>query len=185
MGLFFFGVLLTLVSLFLMLLILVQRGKGGGLTGALGGMGGQSAFGARAGDTFTKITTITAIIWITLCMLTIALFNPPPRTVNTNRDSDQIPADISGAMSAGEETDAEGNPLDESATGEGAGGESDANVIDLLEGGDSNSAGETDNSGQSGSGDTGSDDADTGSGTDSGGGDAAGSAAGGETNQGN
>ena len=50
MALFFFGVLLTFVSVFLMLIILVQRGKGGGLTGALGGMGGQSAFGAKAGD---------------------------------------------------------------------------------------------------------------------------------------
>ena len=67
-----------------MLLILVQRGKGGGLTGALGGMGGQSAFGAKAGDAFTKITTITSIIWITLCMLTIALFNPP---TDSDRDT--------------------------------------------------------------------------------------------------
>ena len=33
------------VSLFLILLILVQRGRGGGLTGALGGPGGQSDFG--------------------------------------------------------------------------------------------------------------------------------------------
>jgi preprotein translocase subunit SecG len=75
-------VLLFCVSLFLILLVLVQRGKGGGITGALGGMGGQSAFGSRAGDAFTKITVVTAIIWITLCMITIAYFNPPPRTAN-------------------------------------------------------------------------------------------------------
>jgi preprotein translocase subunit SecG len=30
-------------------------------------MGGQSAFGTKAGDTFTKITIVTAIIWIVLC----------------------------------------------------------------------------------------------------------------------
>ena len=77
-GLVFLGILLFLTSVFMMLLILVQRGKGGGLTGALGGMGGQSAFGSKAGDVFTKITVITAIIWITLCMLTIAIYNPPP-----------------------------------------------------------------------------------------------------------
>ena len=76
--LFFFGVLLFLASLFLMALILVQRGKGGGLTGALGGMGGASAFGSKASDAFTKITVITSVIWIGLCMLTIALFNRPP-----------------------------------------------------------------------------------------------------------
>jgi len=70
--------LLFLSSLFLMLLVLVQRGKGGGLTGALGGQGGQSAFGSKAGDAFTKITIITSMVWIMLCMVTIAAYNPPP-----------------------------------------------------------------------------------------------------------
>lgn len=74
-----FGALIFISSLFLILLVLVQRGKGGGLTGALGGMGGQSAFGSRAGDAFTKITVVLAVFWITLNMLTIAFFNPPPR----------------------------------------------------------------------------------------------------------
>lgn len=78
LGLFVLQILLFVTSLFLILLILVQRGKGGGLTGALGGMGGQSAFGSRAGDAFTKITIVTAVIWITLCMVTIARYNPPP-----------------------------------------------------------------------------------------------------------
>ena len=41
-GLLFMEVLLFATSLFLMLLVLVQRGKGGGLTGALGGMGGAN-----------------------------------------------------------------------------------------------------------------------------------------------
>lgn len=71
------GTILFLASIFMMLLILVQRGRGGGLTGALGGMGGQSAFGSRAGDVFTRVTVITAIVWIMLCMITIAYLNPP------------------------------------------------------------------------------------------------------------
>ncbi|MDG1873343.1 MAG: preprotein translocase subunit SecG [Mariniblastus sp.] len=79
LGLLLLQGLLLLSSIFLMLLVLVQRGKGGGLTGALGGMGGQSAFGSKAGDAFTKITVITAAIWIFLCMLTIATYNPPPQ----------------------------------------------------------------------------------------------------------
>ena len=77
-GLGLFQLLLFLVSLFLILLVLVQRGKGGGLTGALGGMGGQSAFGNKAGDAFTRITIFTTLVWITLCMVTVAWFNPPP-----------------------------------------------------------------------------------------------------------
>jgi preprotein translocase subunit SecG len=68
---FMYSIPLSLVSLFLILVILVQRGRGGGLTGALGGMGGQSAFGTKAGDLFTKITIVVAAIWILLSMLAI------------------------------------------------------------------------------------------------------------------
>ncbi|WP_425614789.1 preprotein translocase subunit SecG [Anatilimnocola sp. NA78] len=63
-----FIVPISLLSIFLTLLILVQRGRGGGLTGALGGMGGQSAFGTKAGDVFTKITVVTALLWIVMSM---------------------------------------------------------------------------------------------------------------------
>ena len=104
-GLTFLGILLFVSSVFMMLLILVQRGKSGGLTGALGGMGGQSAFGSKAGDVFTKITVITALVWITLCMITIAVYNPPPRdSLNAQRK------DSSGSMiSTDDESDAAGD----------------------------------------------------------------------------
>jgi len=62
---------LLLTSLFLICLVLIQRGKGGGLAGAFGGAGGQSAFGSRAGDAFTKITIYTALVWILLIMFLI------------------------------------------------------------------------------------------------------------------
>ena len=68
-------ILLFTVSLFMILLILIQRGKGGGLAGAFGGAGGQSAFGTKAGDTFTKITIWTALLWIALCVTTIMVLN--------------------------------------------------------------------------------------------------------------
>ncbi|HMP79240.1 MAG TPA: preprotein translocase subunit SecG [Pirellulaceae bacterium] len=77
-----FGLVVIAVSIFLILLILVQRGRGGGLTGALGGMGGQSAFGSKAGDVFTRITIVAATIWILLSTLMIALFNRPVREVD-------------------------------------------------------------------------------------------------------
>jgi preprotein translocase subunit SecG len=64
-------VALLLASVFLICLVLIQRGKGGGLAGAFGGAGGQSAFGSRAGDAFTKITIYTALVWILLIMFLI------------------------------------------------------------------------------------------------------------------
>ena len=70
---YLFGILLFVTAVFLILLVLVQRGRGGGLTGALGGMGGQSAFGTKAGDMFTRVTMVTAGVWILLCMASIWL----------------------------------------------------------------------------------------------------------------
>jgi preprotein translocase subunit SecG len=60
-----------LVGLFLILLILIQRGKGGGLAGAFGGVGGSSPFGSRAGDMFTRITITVATVWIFLTMFEV------------------------------------------------------------------------------------------------------------------
>lgn len=62
------NVLVLVVGLFLILLVLIQRGKGGGLIGALGGSGGSSPFGSRAGDAFTRITIYVALVWLFLTM---------------------------------------------------------------------------------------------------------------------
>ena len=67
--------LLILTSLFLICLVLIQRGKGGGLAGAVGGMGGSSAFGTKAGDVFTRVTMITATVWILLNLILVVLYN--------------------------------------------------------------------------------------------------------------
>ena len=69
--------LLFLVALFMILLVLIQRGKGGGLSGALGGMGGQSAFGTKAGDVFTRVTIVVAAVWILLCAAAVKMFKTP------------------------------------------------------------------------------------------------------------
>ncbi len=57
-------VLLLFLGMFLMIVVLLQRGRGGGLAGAFGGAGGQSAFGTKAGDVFTKITVVIAVAWV-------------------------------------------------------------------------------------------------------------------------
>jgi preprotein translocase subunit SecG len=65
------NVVLLLLSAFMILLILIQRGKGGGLIGALGGAGGSSPFGSRAGDQFTRLTIYVAIAWLLLTMIQV------------------------------------------------------------------------------------------------------------------
>jgi len=67
--------LLAFLALFLIILVLIQRGKGGGLAGAFGGLGGQSAFGTKAGDLFTRITIGVAAVWILLCIASVRLYS--------------------------------------------------------------------------------------------------------------
>lgn len=85
---FLLGTLLLLTSLFLILLVLIQRGRGGGLAGAFGGAGGQSAFGTKAGDTFTKITIGVAAFWILLCILSINVLATPRSRLSGSLGSD-------------------------------------------------------------------------------------------------
>lgn len=59
-----------------MFIILLQRGRGGGLAGALGGAGGQSAFGTKAGDVFTRITIGVAVFWVVLSCIAIFAVTP-------------------------------------------------------------------------------------------------------------
>jgi len=92
----FMAFLLIVTSCFMILLILVQRGRGGGITGALGGAGGQSAFGSKAGDVFTRITIGTAVVWITLAMMTISIFNRP--------EAEVLDLSKSGMRGTGEQT---------------------------------------------------------------------------------
>jgi preprotein translocase subunit SecG len=70
---FILNIVIMLVGLFLIGLVLIQRGKGGGLAGAFGGIGGSSAFGSRAGDQFTKVTLVTAAVWILLIMFMVKM----------------------------------------------------------------------------------------------------------------
>lgn len=62
---FFFAVLAVLV----MVVILLQRGKGVGLAGAFGGAGGGTAFGAKTGDVLTWVTIIGAALLLTLAVV--------------------------------------------------------------------------------------------------------------------
>ena len=72
-GTIIFNLLVLISTLMLMFIVLIQRGKGGGLVGALGGAGGSSAFGSRAGDQFTKITLYLAAFWLLFIMIQVKI----------------------------------------------------------------------------------------------------------------
>lgn len=119
---FLFGTLMFLTALFLILLVLVQRGRGGGLAGALGGMGGQSAFGTKAGDTFTRITVGAAIFWILLCMASIKLLNDTIRKSHVTSPSALTSPDASGETGASTPKDKKADEPKDGAAGGAIGG---------------------------------------------------------------
>lgn len=93
--------LILVVSFFLVVLILLQRGRGGGLAGALGGMGGQSAFGSKAGDVFTRITSVVAVVWIVLCVGALKYVNAPTDLFDPNAGGNARPAEEAVERQAG------------------------------------------------------------------------------------
>src|SRR3954464_6798798 len=50
-------ILFLSVCVILILLVLIQKGRGGGLSGAFGGAGGNTAFGSKTGDVLTWATS--------------------------------------------------------------------------------------------------------------------------------
>jgi len=55
----------VLVSVFLILVVLLQTGKGADLAGAFGGGGSQTAFGSRGAATvLSRMTTIAAVLFM-------------------------------------------------------------------------------------------------------------------------
>lgn len=66
--LFIFIGLFILVCLILTLIILIQKGRGGGLSGAFGGAGGNTAFGSKTGDVLTWATSIIFGIFLLLAI---------------------------------------------------------------------------------------------------------------------
>lgn len=83
LGIALLVVLFLVISLAMVLVVLIQRPQGGGLSGAFGAGGGsgQSAFGARTGDALTISTIVIFLLFLGIAIgLNFAL-----------RPSEQIP----------------------------------------------------------------------------------------------
>src|SRR5947209_20228146 len=69
---FFLGLTITLfviVCLILIGLVLIQKGRGGGLASAFSGGGGNTAFGAKTGDVLTWATSIVFGVFLVLAII--------------------------------------------------------------------------------------------------------------------
>ena len=97
----FANLLMVLTSLFLICLVLIQRGKGGGLAGAFGGVGGSSAFGTKAGDVFTRVTIIVAGFWFLLALFLVYTSNPGTRNAFAAGETEAAADSTAGGREAG------------------------------------------------------------------------------------
>lgn len=98
-----FMLLLTVaLSVFLILLILIQRGRGGGLAGAFGGAGGQSAIGTRAGDVFTRITIVVILLWFILNAVTGIMMRSETKVFRAAKPSTKATSDAAKSGTAGD-----------------------------------------------------------------------------------
>jgi preprotein translocase subunit SecG len=62
---YFLATLYVLTCMVLMLVILLQQGKGGDIANAFGGGSSQAAFGARSGATvLSRATTVCAVLFV-------------------------------------------------------------------------------------------------------------------------
>jgi preprotein translocase subunit SecG len=73
--------LFILVCLLMIGLVLIQKGRGGGMSSAFGGGGGNTAFGTKTGDVLTWATSIVFALFIVILVamnLTANKINTPP-----------------------------------------------------------------------------------------------------------
>ncbi len=83
----FFVVVHVMVSIILMLVVLVQQGRGADLAGAFGGGGSQTAFGARGATTLLhKLTTVFFILFV-ITSMTLAVMESRPRSSLMNESA--------------------------------------------------------------------------------------------------
>src|SRR5687767_6752441 len=73
-------VLHVLISLFLILVVLLQQGKGADIAGAFGGGGSQTAFGARGATTLLHKLTTGAFIGFIVLSLLLTVLEARPRS---------------------------------------------------------------------------------------------------------
>lgn len=89
------GVLLSIalvtVALLLIGLILLQKNRGAGLSGAFGGVGGHTAFGTKTGDFLTWVTV--GLVSVFLLLSIAGNFAFEPQTIGTSKQ----PADVEDA----------------------------------------------------------------------------------------
>ncbi|MCA9306866.1 MAG: preprotein translocase subunit SecG [Phycisphaerales bacterium] len=122
-------VLFLIISVLMVLVVLIQRPQGGGLSGAFGASSdgaGQTAFGAKTGDALTTATILIFVLFLGTAVGLNLLIEPP-----TAKAPVVAPAGTGSTPEEGTPaSDDAATPADESADAASDAGSSDAGSTD-------------------------------------------------------
>lgn len=119
----FVAVLFVLVSVVVILVILIQKGRGGGLSAAFGGGMAGSLLGSKTGDFLTWVTIVLVGVFLLLAVVLARFYRPPLPDRGGGTDTttqQQAPADVApaddGGMPAADGTGAGPGPAEPGPT---------------------------------------------------------------------
>jgi preprotein translocase subunit SecG len=108
----FLAFLFLVVAVVMILAILIQRPKGGGLAGAFGGAGGSTqTFGSKTGDVLTGITVGLFVLFLCLGIAMVYVTRPGPGAGAQPQMTGESPGDAAAGQPAGDEADAAETPV--------------------------------------------------------------------------
>ena len=91
------AVLWVFVAICLILIILIQKGKGGGLSGAFGGAGGAGGLlGTKTGDFLTWVTITLVVAFLAFGVLLVKFYKPALSDDLTGTNVPAAPAEVGG-----------------------------------------------------------------------------------------
>ena len=117
------AVLFVICCITLILIILIQKGRGGGLSGAFGGAMASGILGSKTGDFLTWVTIVLAGVFLLLAVVMAKIYKPDeagdydvsPQTQQQPLESpeqpepSEVPEEMAGQTGAGADINSPGS----------------------------------------------------------------------------
>ncbi|MEK6643733.1 MAG: preprotein translocase subunit SecG [Planctomycetota bacterium] len=107
------------VAILMIGLILLQKNRGSGLSGAFGGVGGHTAFGTKTGDFLTWVTVGLTTVFLLLAIIGNYVFEPVKSVTATQTQTPPPPGATPGQPSGAPPVQLQTTPIP-NAPGSGA-----------------------------------------------------------------